>query len=536
MTVDNKKRIGLPYGKYIIATLVVFNASLSYSAYDSYNKLKSDFEIYRDAIEQSMHDVVVRGMAEFRALDSVATVSEDGGGAAFKELAGTYISNDNFTPWIAVYELPKSPSSSAYLSFMNSVPENGGDRLNDDMKRNFATLSPGEATGYPDPRRKGYIYFAYRSKKSDNRNIVVALHSVNLFTQFANVDKKISMEIQLGGVNVLERSAHLHGEIDNFFHEFLPSVEYSFQIGNKDGGFSTNLYREFTLGELLPAALVLRAMFISLVTACVICFGIAQNSRIRAAQKERNQILRRNQIIEREAEMAQMTRVNEVGELASGIIHELSQPIGSLLNQSQAGLKMLHVEISNPSDLTKLLFANEREARRAKEIIQRIRGYIQKRNLDDANFELNVFLKNLSEYIFDELSSKGVSLDIGYSPSLIWVNASPIELEQIIRNIVKNGVDSMNDNEKNDRLITINLATESEHALIRVTDNGRGMSEDVLARIFQPFFTTKETGTGLGLSLCKRMLMRVNGSISAANREDGKGAVFSIKLPLTLRS
>ncbi|MDA4631736.1 ATP-binding protein, partial [Escherichia coli] len=109
-------------------------------------------------------------------------------------------------------------------------------------------------------------------------------------------------------------------------------------------------------------------------------------------------------------------------------------------------------------------------------------------------------------------------------------NINKTELEQVIHNLLRNALDALNQSEQMNKRITIETRAEPNESIIRVSDNGPGLSDDTLSQLFQPFFTTKSDGMGLGLSLCQRIIQRASGVLTAANNE---GAAFTIKLPRT---
>lgn len=238
----------------------------------------------------------------------------------------------------------------------------------------------------------------------------------------------------------------------------------------------------------------------------------------------------RQQAQEHQLRLEHAARVNSMGELASGIAHELTQPLTALLSQSQAGLRLAEYNPPDRAALAGVLEANVRQARRAADILGRLRAYVSKSPTKPQPTDLNRIAAEVASLLGADLRDKGIMLGIVPSAGPATVLADPIELEQVLHNLVRNAADAIEASGRGDR-VTVAVSTEGERARVHVSDNGPGVPADVLPHLFEPFYSTKPAGMGLGLPLCETLVERFGGSIEAGNNPDG-GASFTVTLPL----
>ncbi|MCO6058466.1 ATP-binding protein [Pseudomonas sp. MOB-449] len=227
-----------------------------------------------------------------------------------------------------------------------------------------------------------------------------------------------------------------------------------------------------------------------------------------------------------EARLAAMTRLSTLGEMAAGIAHELNQPLTAILAQVRAAERLLDDEEERPA-VRQALLASAGQARRAADIIQRMRELVQPSSPSprtavdpDALAASLLFLRE------QELARRGIRLT--------WRNASPgarpqgdrVALEQILHNLVQNAADA-----PETRSIVLCGGVEDGGYAFSVSDDGPGIPADALPRLFEPFYTTRPQGMGLGLTLCETLAGAMDGRISVRNLEP-RGACFALRLPL----
>src|SRR6267142_143889 len=251
---------------------------------------------------------------------------------------------------------------------------------------------------------------------------------------------------------------------------------------------------------------------------------------------------RRRQLAEvqsrqRMAELAHVNRFSTAGELTASIAHEINQPLGSILVNAEAAaaiLKSHSPDIAALPDIVELKdIVNDilQDDRRASEVIRRMRSLLTK-----APFELkSLDLSDVARETVEFLSALAVARKVELT-SLITQNALPIlgdriQLQQVILNLVVNGIDAMRDTPTENRIISIRTSRIEQFAQLSVSDRGPGLPEDKLKEVFEPFFTSKAEGMGMGLSIARTIIEAHHGLIWAKNRDHG-GAAFRIKLPL----
>jgi signal transduction histidine kinase len=234
---------------------------------------------------------------------------------------------------------------------------------------------------------------------------------------------------------------------------------------------------------------------------------------------------------QRMAELAHVNRFSTAGELTASIAHEINQPLGSILTNAETAdaiLKSPTPDIAELKDIVKDILQDDR---RASEVIRRMRSLLKKAPFEPKNIDLNDVARETVEFLSTLAIARKVELT-----SLIKQNALPIlgdriQLQQVILNLVVNGIDAMKDTPAETRIISIRTSRVDNFAELSVSDLGPGIPEDKLKEIFEPFFTSKAEGMGMGLSIARTIVEAHNGQIWAKNRDHG-GASFRIRLPL----
>jgi signal transduction histidine kinase len=234
--------------------------------------------------------------------------------------------------------------------------------------------------------------------------------------------------------------------------------------------------------------------------------------------------------------LGRVVRLNTLGELAAGMAHELNQPLTAVLANTQAATRLLN---EAPADLTTARTAMQRaseQARRASDVLSRLRRIVE-RPQSEAKRE-RIRLSDLAQralYLLEPQSralrvSTHVARDDNADPS-VW--ADPVALEQVIHNLLTNALHALERVDSRERTLTISISQTDTEGTLTVTDNGAGIAPEALARLFEPFFTTRSDGLGLGLSLCESLVTNMQGTIIARNCAAG-GAEFIVSLPLAL--
>jgi C4-dicarboxylate-specific signal transduction histidine kinase len=234
---------------------------------------------------------------------------------------------------------------------------------------------------------------------------------------------------------------------------------------------------------------------------------------------------------QRMAELARVMRFSTAGELTASIAHEINQPLGSILTNAETADAILKSSTPDIAELKDIVNDILKDDRRAAEVIRRMRSLLKKAPFELKNFDLNDLVGETLGVLSSLAAGRNVELT-----SLITQNALPIlgdriQLQQVILNLVVNGMDAMKDAPAENRIISIRTSRVENFAELSVSDRGPGIPEDKLKEVFEPFFTSKAEGMGMGLSIARTIIEAHNGLIRAKNRDHG-GAAFKIRLPL----
>ncbi|MBB4259653.1 MULTISPECIES: PAS domain S-box protein [unclassified Bradyrhizobium] len=233
-----------------------------------------------------------------------------------------------------------------------------------------------------------------------------------------------------------------------------------------------------------------------------------------------------------QGELAHVTRVTTLGELTTSIAHEITQPIAAVISNADACIAWLD---RDPADLKAARRSAEwivEDANRASEVIRRIRALAKKTEIEMAPLDINQVVREAVALVRRELAIHAVSVRMELASDLPSICGDRIQLQQVLINLVVNGIEAMHANVDRPRELAIRSSrTDDDRLLLTVTDRGVGLGKDVKERIFNPFFTTKSGGLGMGLSICRSIIEAHAGRLSAIQNE-GSGATFQIALPL----
>lgn len=237
--------------------------------------------------------------------------------------------------------------------------------------------------------------------------------------------------------------------------------------------------------------------------------GIRQYLRTRRAEKNAT-------LSAQDARLAHASRVNSLGEMASGLAHELTQPLTAILSQSQAGK---HLAMRGDAlALMPVLDDTIAQAKRASVILERMRRWTNPSRGPITQSSLSNAANVVKDLLAPEASRQSAKLIFDFDKALPYtIQAEPIELEQVIFNLVRNALDAVQ-NVPNPE-VEVKILKDSNHVSLVVFDNGIGLPEDIKNRLFEPFVTSKSDGTGLGLALCQRLVERMDGEISASETD-----------------
>jgi len=228
------------------------------------------------------------------------------------------------------------------------------------------------------------------------------------------------------------------------------------------------------------------------------------------------------------AALRQLSRVSMVGQLSAAIAHQLNQPLAAILGNAEAAQKMLGRDGVDLQELRAICDDIVAEDRRASEVIRRLRELYQRADMKMEQVHLNTLAQETLELLHTELQLRHVAVATLLAPGLPPVTGSPVQLQQVLMNLILNGIDALSSID-HERLLT--LRTEAAHGevCLAVSDNGPGIRPDELKMVFEPFWSTKSNGMGMGLSICQSIVAAHGGRIVAMNNPN-RGATFLVVL------
>jgi signal transduction histidine kinase/ABC-type uncharacterized transport system substrate-binding protein len=286
---------------------------------------------------------------------------------------------------------------------------------------------------------------------------------------------------------------------------------------------STILFREPTAWEKYRWQMVLLAIVLLAQTA-LIAGLLNERRRRRVAEVESRQ---------RMAELAHLNRQTTAGELSASIAHELNQPLGAILSNTETVELMLDSAAPDMSEIKTILSDIKRADQRATEVIQRLRRLFKKSRVESRNVDLNEIVGEVIGILAAQAKAQDVTLNTALTSSSLIVKGDRVELEQVILNLVANAIDVLAAARGENRRITVQThLLHDDTAELSVSDTGPGIQPDISTKIFEPFFTTKEGGMGMGLAIARTIVEVHGGRLWVENLAAG-GAKFRLTLPVT---
>jgi two-component system, LuxR family, sensor kinase FixL len=229
-------------------------------------------------------------------------------------------------------------------------------------------------------------------------------------------------------------------------------------------------------------------------------------------------------------QLTHLTRVASLSDFSSTIAHELNQPLTAILANAQAALRFLQAEPPNVTEIRTILDEIADADKRAGLLIHHLRLLMKKGNEEFVQVDLNHLVQDVLGFVRGEFLTRSVELKTSYARDLPQVQGDRVQLQQVVMNLVVNACDAMQGIRKHRVLSVATSQTAEGLVQVSVSDTGCGIAPEQLERIFEPFYTTKESGLGMGLPICRRIASAHGGTLAAQSRP-GEGAVFRLALP-----
>ena len=234
-------------------------------------------------------------------------------------------------------------------------------------------------------------------------------------------------------------------------------------------------------------------------------------------------------------QMAHLSRVTMLGELSGSIAHELNLPLSAILCNAQAAQRIIANGHADLAEVREILNDIVSEDKRAGEVIRHLRLWLKKGEVQQHSLRINEVVQDVLKLIRSDLVNQRVTADVELARNLPTITGDPVQLQQVLVNLVVNACDAMSNRTIPERRLLIRTGIQNRNGssavTVSVTDRGSSITEEKMEQIFEPFFTTKPKGMGLGLSVCRTIIGAHRGKLWATNNAD-RGATFHFSLPI----
>jgi len=229
------------------------------------------------------------------------------------------------------------------------------------------------------------------------------------------------------------------------------------------------------------------------------------------------------------AQIAHLDRQRSLGQMSASLGHELKQPLTAILTNAQVAQRAVQSGALNNQRLGVFLDKIVQNTQRANQIIERIRDYIRPSQNRHEPVMLNHVVHEVVALVADDAQSRRVTIHLPALQPPVWVTGDAIALSQIVLNVFRNALDALTDAPKRD--IVVECLKEKDRVILRISDSGPGVADNLLEQVGTPFFSTKTTGMGMGLCISRTIAEQHGGHLSLRNVAGGQGAVVDLMLP-----
>ena len=229
-------------------------------------------------------------------------------------------------------------------------------------------------------------------------------------------------------------------------------------------------------------------------------------------------------------ELAHISRVSTLAALTGSLSHEIRQPLAAIRTNAQAARRFIGQPSPDVAELDHALADIVADSQRANDVIERVSALLKRDTSAHAQVNLNAGLDEVVKVLRADLMARRISLTVELEPDLPRVFGDRVQLQQVALNLLMNACDAVEHQPDESRRVSLGTAVEGDSVVVSVSDHGIGLTDEQVALAFEPFFTTRVNGMGLGLPICQMIMDLHDGSLGA-HRSDGHGMRFFFKLP-----
>jgi two-component system sensor kinase FixL len=231
-------------------------------------------------------------------------------------------------------------------------------------------------------------------------------------------------------------------------------------------------------------------------------------------------------------ELTHIGRVSAMGELTASLAHELNQPLSAILNNAEVAQRLLEGEVPDLPEMREILKDIVADDKRAADVIRRLRSLLKKGDLEHIPLDLNSVVDEVAQLVTSDVVIRNVPMSLDLATDLPTVLGDRVQLQQVVLNLVLNGLEAMRDTNGRDPALVIRTRrADAASVTVSVEDAGTGIDPQDIERIFQPLYTTKREGLGMGLAIARTIVDAHGGRLWATNNAGG-GATFEFTLPV----
>jgi signal transduction histidine kinase len=490
--------------KLIVIGCLLLLAAAAALAFVERNMLVAELEQESNVLHRLVSQRADQHDAHMTALSAVATAGEGERRDLFLDVAATI---SRFYPRIDEVQLvPLDPHGTV-------VGTETLDPALAEIVRAAAKASDGSIAILPHPGKPHHYIMVKRSPNSDaaRYGLMLGIDAEKLLDEAGSFWTRPGVDLTLSLPD--GRPLFNRGEAGE-------ALRFSRVLGSASQPLLLEAGMQIGLADLFPPLVTGLVLLATALAYLAVLSALRQRARTRQAVEQAR-------LSALDSRLAHASRVNALGEMASGLAHELTQPLTAILAQVQAGRRLLGR--GDVEALAPVLDDTVTQARRASAILERFRNWSRPQDgLKKSAFDMRDAVRNVEALLGPQAAANGMKLALDLPMRAVPVIADPVEMEQVVFNLVRNAIDATAGQGSAAR-VAIVLREQADQIVLEIADNGPGVARELRPLLFTPFTTTRADGTGLGLALSQRLVERAGGEISLVDTETG--ATFRVVLP-----